>query len=793
MVNDDLRERLRKALGSAYAVEREVGAGGMATVFLAHDVKHKRPVALKVLHTWLGEGIGRERFLREIELTARLQHPHILPVFDSGTSDGFVWYSMPYIEGESLRDRLDRTGRLSLSEATAIARDIAAALGYAHARNVVHRDVKPENILLTLQGDALMADFGIAKALESADERLTATGLGLGTLSYMSPEQMMGERPVRPQSDVYALGMVIHEMLAGARPFADGAPALMLARRLADGAPLVTSTRTDVPLALATLVQRALEVDPARRPATASDFVTLLDNAVKPSDSAVSVSRARERLSNPRGTRRLLAGVAVLTAAVATFALWDAKDQNDPSIAVIPFVNRSGDTAQAYLSDGLAEDLTARLARNLELRVAANGSTLRYRVSASPPADIANALGVRHLLTGVMSRRGDSVRVSVELVDAVQGTQRWSEARVVPQRDLALLIDSIARAVTAKLLPGQAIAEGNRPTVSRDSLAYNYYLLGQHHYNQFDPVGLGRSMAYYDSVIARDPAFVGAFVGRAAVLMAMASGNGMMTGRDALVPLRAALDTIAVLDPRSGIAHALRGHAYTWFEWDFDAAAREFKQAFSLAPREPTVYVRANFLLTLQGNTDSALALLTTARQLEPTNIRPVNASAVSNFYGRRYAECLRWSRRAQELDSRLMPSMQYEALCLSALGRHAEALEVTRRAIALVRQPLMLSTRAIVLAQADSGATARELINELLAIGARTPVDPGLVFRPYAALNDRDRFFAALERAIADRSYQVSYLHVDPVLDPIRDDPRFKQVVARTGIPAPVVSARGR
>ena len=376
------------------------------------------------------------------------------------------------------------------------------------------------------------------------------------------------------------------------------------------------------------------------------------------------------------------------------------------------------------------------------------------------------------------------MRISVELVDTKRRKRQWGDVRVVPKRDLAITMDSMVRAITVSLLPGALGAPAWQAPVLRDSLAYNYYLLAQHHYNRFAPTELARSIAYYDSVLARDPAFVGAWLGRASVLMAMASGNGRLTGRAALVPLRRALDTIMVLDPRSGLAHALRGHAYTWFEWDWDAAAREFRRALALAPRDPIVLLRANFQQVVEGHTDSSLALIAVARQLEPTNLRAITGSASANFFGRRYAECLRWSRRGLEL-SASPPGSQFEALCLSALGRHAEAITGVRQAVADTRQPLLLSTLAIVLAQADSTVAARAVIGELEAMSAEPSFDTGLLLRPYAALNDRDRFFSLLERAIADRSYQVSLLPVDPVVDPVRADARFGRMLARVGLPS--------
>ncbi len=360
----DLRNQLQSTLADAYTLDRELGAGGMAVVFLAHDLKHNRHVALKVLRSEVGAAIGRDRFLREVVVTA-----------------------------------------------------------YAHDRGIVHRDVKPENILLTPQGQALVADFGIAAAPDSSSERLTATGVGLGTPSYMSPEQVLGERTVQPQADVYAMAVVLYEMLAGHRPFTDGAPTTMLARRFTEGAPSVATVRPDVPRSLAALVQRSLEVDPTRRPATATVYAALLEDVVTSSPLAAAAPPAWSKIARRFSVARL-AVVDVAVAVVAgVFALSRSESGRDTSIAILPFANRTGDTAQTYLSDGLAEDLTASLARIPELRVVPHGTVRRYRDDARPPE------------------------------------------------------------VQAPVL--------------RDSLAYNYYLLAQHHYHRFAPTELARSIAYY--------------------------------------------------------------------------------------------------------------------------------------------------------------------------------------------------------------------------------------------------------------------------------------------------------
>ena len=766
-----------EALADRYRIEGELGSGGMAVVFLAHDVRHGRSVALKVLRPELAAAVGRDRFLREIQLTARLQHPHILPVFDSGEAAGQLWYVMPYVEGETLRARLTREGRLSVGVAVQLAREVSSALAYAHDAGVVHRDIKPENILLSRQGQALVADFGIAKAL-TPDQALTETGLALGTPAYMAPEQILGERPVRPQADVYALGVVLFEMLSGVRPFADSAPAAMLAKRLTDGAPLITAQRPEVPEAIAVLIRDTLEVDPARRPASGAALAGRLAEATGHTPVAnVPLLSAPAR----RGRYWPLAAAGLVVVALAAVVLSRFGKRDEASIGVLPFENRSGDSTQAYLSEGVSDELTAQLSSVPELKVAPRSSTVRFRGSTDPPDAIARQLSVKYLLTGGVARQGDTVRVSVELIDAPGKRQRWSQVHVGPARSLAGFVDSVARKVTGSLAPLASGSTGRANPTTQDSLAYTYYLLAQHHWNRFTETDLRRSLAYSDSAIARDPAYVNAWICRANALVALASGMGSITGREALGPVRQALDTILALDPGSGRAHAIRGITYTWFEWDWDAADREFRQAFTLEPNAAVNYQRAAFFQAARGRTDSALALTATAQRLEPTNIRMYAAQFA--YYARRYEQSLATARRALQLDPYFFGALQYQALSLSALGRHSEAIAAARRATTNPA-PVFASTLAIVLAQADSLDAAREVMAELEVRMSRKPFGAALMFRAYAALGDADRMFAWLDRAIAERSSGVAYLYVDPLLDRYRADPRFKAAIARAGLP---------
>ncbi|MBA3639612.1 MAG: serine/threonine protein kinase, partial [Acidobacteria bacterium] len=348
-MNSTLAERTQGALRGRFEVEREIGRGGMATVFLARDPRHDRPVAVKVLHPDLAAAIGTDRFLREVRITARLSHPHILPLLDSGEGEGLLYYVMPFVEGESLRARLDRQGALPVQEALTIAREVADALGFAHGRGIVHRDIKPENILLD-SGHALVADFGIARAFDEASvaDRVTVTGIAVGTPLYMSPEQAEGRREVDARSDIYSLGCVLYEMLAGAPPFTGPTAHAILARRLSAPAPSVRLTRDSVPESLDATVQRALARSPGDRFQTTAELAQALALVAPGSDRAATPPAITTHPLVRAPSWGAAAAIAI-TALVLALGIWairgrDADQANGPggtetaSIAVLPFV-----------------------------------------------------------------------------------------------------------------------------------------------------------------------------------------------------------------------------------------------------------------------------------------------------------------------------------------------------------------------------------------------------------------------------------------------------------------------
>ena len=426
---------LKAALSNRYAIESQIGEGGMAVVFRARDVKHDRLVALKVLRSDVALGVGVQRFLDEIRIAAQLSHPHIVPLHDSGEAEGWLYYVMPYIAGESLRARLDREGPLAESEALGIVREIADALAYAHKLGVVHRDIKPENILL-LEGHALLADFGIARAINAADTtRLTGTGLAIGTPGYMSPEQIAGEKDVDGRADIYSLACVLYEMLSGEAPFAAPNAASSMAARFHAKVPTLEGHAT-VSQTVARALARAMAVDPAARFATASEFIEALVG------------------SGPR----------VLPAR--------------KSVVVLPFTNLSAEAENEYFSDGLTDEVISDLSKVKSLHVISRTTARAFKGRNETIPSIARRLGVRYALEGSVRKAGSNVRINAQLIDTAQDAEIWSAKYAGTFDDIFNLQERVSREIV-HALDLTLTADEDRRLASRpitDARAYDCYL-----------------------------------------------------------------------------------------------------------------------------------------------------------------------------------------------------------------------------------------------------------------------------------------------------------------------------
>ena len=679
----------------------------MATVFLAHDLKHDRPVALKVLHPALAATLGPERFQREIHFAARLQHPHILSVHDSGETAGQLWFTMPYVEGETLRGRLRREGQLPLEEALRIAREAAQALQYAHDHGVIHRDIKPENLLLTMDGNTLVADFGIARALGGGDERLTETGLSIGTPAYMSPEQASGDRGLDARTDIYSLATVLYEMLAGEPPYTGPTAQAIIAMRFSDPAPSVRRLRPSVPPSIDQAIARGLAPVPADRLATAAQFAQALTPSVTAGTPTIAPPVAPQSPApspipsgGRGGRRRLTVGVATLgigfVLGLGLLFAWrhthrGGEVAGPKHLAVLPFENQ-GDSADAYFADGITDELRGKLAAVPGLEVIASRSSNEYRRTTKSLSQIARDLGVGYLLIGKIrwdkgTGGAGRVRVSPELIRVAPGaapTTKWAQPFDAALTDVfqvqADIAGRVAEALNVALGAGVPRALAARPTTSTE--AYDDYLRANEYFDRRTIPDTRIAIQLYHRALALDSTFALAWARLARsegyLYWYRADLSAAQVGRVEQATRRA----LALL-PDLPEAHIAMGYYQYWCHLDYAPALEEFTTAAKWEPNNADVVNAIGLVLRRQGKWERAVASLRRATELDPRSYSYLEALGEAQLAMRAYPEAERILERAAALGPDL-PSA-YGSLALLYLNREG-SLDKPRR---ILRQAL--------------------------------------------------------------------------------------------------------
>ena len=617
----------------------------MATVYLAEDRKHHRLVAIKVLKPELAGALGPERFLREIEIAARLNHPHILALIDSGESDGFLYYVIPYVEGESLREHLEREGQLPLEEALRIAREVASALSHAHSHDVVHRDIKPENILIS-GGEAVVADFGIGRAITAAArDKLTGTGIAIGTPGYMSPEQATGGARLDGRSDIYSLACVLYEMLAGDPPFVASSAHAIAARQSMDPVPRLRTVRETVPAAVEQVIGQALAKVAADRFATAAAFAEALQAAV-----TTAASAAAQRAP----ARRVVAVVAVVVALVGGFGVWRWRHGRPATadavrLAVLPFENL-GDSARGYFADGMTDEVRGKLASLAGLQVIASTSSNQYRHTTKHPEEIGRELGVRYLLLGrvrwTQSARGVSrVRVDPELMqvaDVAAPTTRWEQSFDAPLTDVFEMQTNIAGKVAHELqltlTPAAQQALARRPTASL--AAYDAFLKGEaasQGSNVIALPSLRQAIGYYEQAVTLDSAFALAWarLGQSRAFAYEGWGNLPADARAA----RVAAERAQALAPGSPDVQLTLGIYQVEVRKDFLRALEAYRVGLERAPANADLLSSAAVAEVGLGRFDAALAHLDQALNFDPRSVHGMRVRANTRLMLRRWGE----------------------------------------------------------------------------------------------------------------------------------------------------------
>ncbi len=786
----DIADQLRQSLQDRYTIQRQLGAGGMATVWLAEDLKHHRRVAIKVLRPELAASLGSERFLREIETTASLRHPHILPLYDSGEAGGFLFYVMPLVEGESLRDRLAREKQLPIDDALRIAREVADALSYAHARGVIHRDIKPENILLE-SGHAVVADFGIARAVRAAEvETLTQTGVSIGTPAYMSPEQAAGEQDLDGRSDLYALACVLFEMLAGQPPFTGPSSEAITRQHLVAEAPPITNFRPAVPAAVSAALQRALAKTPADRFNPVAQFAEAIGPAAILSTSAATaaaVSTPAQLPASPRRRALVRAMVTVLgllaIAAVAT--VWtrqrgDSTVADARSIAVLPFADMSPDHSNGYLSDGVAETLINALANVPGFEVAARTSAFSFRDKGIDVREIGRQLGVATVLEGSVQRSGDQLRVTAQLVKTADAVNLWSKSFDGRAADIFAIQDEVASAVVTALrgqLDGAAVTSPG----TGNPAAYDAYLQGRFYWNKRSVADLDRAVEYFNQAIALDSSYAVAWSGLADAYM-MYPFYSTAPAKDYVPRARVAAEHALEVDPDLAEAHTTLGYALTIYYWDWTTADSEFRRAIALNPKYATAHKWYSDMLQAVGDPDSALAEAQRAARLEPKspNIRTI--VFIRLWMLGRDAEA-----RA-ELDSSLALDPTYPLTLLNApqfywLLRDTAAFFSIQERLNVVSPQLGIAPVALLRRAYAAGGPDSVLRLQVKTAAARLNPNGRAVWE--ILLHDLDGAYRDLNEAVDQHNVWVGFTISNPVYVPtLEADPRYTALLKRMGLP---------
>ncbi len=797
----DLRRTLETSLGDTYTFDRELGGGGMSRVFVAMDRTLERQVVVKVLKHDAAAGVSFDRFRREIQLAAKLQHPHIVPLLASGEVAGTPYFTMPFIEGESLRARLARDGELPVPEALRVLRQVAAALSYAHRHGVVHRDIKPDNVMLSDEF-ALVTDFGVAKALSASSDSsasitasgLTGLGLAIGTPAYMAPEQAVADPNVDHRADIYSWGILAYEVLAGRPPFTGMSAQATLAAQAVEKPDPIENKRPALPPALSALIMRCLEKRPADRPQSAADVLQELDAIT--SGSIATQARLASLQRTNRFPRAAIAAIALLVLAPFAYWLYERRSHSSgasggelSSVAVLPLVNVGGDTANDYFSDGMTDELANALGKLRGLRVASRTSAYAFKGKTGVSVrDIGKALQVQAVLEGTVRRAGDRLRVSAQLTNVNDGLALWSDTYEREAKDVFQVQDDIARQIAGALqlkLGAQAAATVSSTSHGTENLqAYDLYLRGIYFWNARGADNLRRSISYFEQATAADPNFGRAYAGLASAYALLPEYTDSPPP-NVLDLTKAAANRALAIDSTLAQAHTALGLA-SLHAWDYETAKRQYQLAIASDTRYPTAHQWYGELLYHIGQIDSAIVEIKRARELDPLAPIATGALGFALYLAKRYPECIRELRNGIELAPSLGILHSVLAFCYALDGQPAAALRSAELSAQLdqglgVRQGQLAYVYGLV----NQKAKAVTIAAALTAKAQTQPAQWFPVAMAELGAGNNAAALAALELAVKAREIGISEYSLlnDRIWDPLRGDARFQRLIEETNL----------
>ena len=758
---------------SHYRIVEKLGSGGMGVVYKAEDTTLRRAVALKFppVEKLVGEE-EKLRFVREAQAAAALNHPNICTVYEIGESDEHIFIAMEFVEGESVKDKA-RARPLPLEEALDIARQAAQGLQAAHEKGIVHRDIKSANLMVTAQGQVKVMDFGLAQVGDRS--HLTKTGTTLGTPAYMSPEQAQA-LPTDCRSDIWSLGVVFYEVLTGQLPFKGEVEAAIAYAVVNTEPEPPTALRSGMPVELDYIVGKALAKRQQERYQHIEDM--LVDLRAAQSGGAVKRGPRPRKLSR-RAVIGTGAGAAVAIGGAAGFVAFFGNSPID-SLAVLPFVNAAADRDTDYLSDGISESLITGLSRLPDVRVMSRNTAFRYKGQDTDARQIGRELGVRAVLTGRLTQRGDSLSVSAELVNTSDGAVLWANQYNRPAADILSIDQDILREITEQLRLTAEQQQQSGVASTHNPEAYRLYLQGRYLWNR-RPEGLTAAAEYFQQAVDRDPDYALAWAGLADSFL-MLGGWGLMPPPEAFPDAGAAANRAIQMEETLAEPHATLGYLKTLYEWDWPGAEREFRRAIELNPEYGTAHHWYAFYLQSVGLMEDALAQIRRARDAEP--LSPIINAEVAYFhvFARQYEQAVREAQRALKLDPTFPSSHRILAHAYALQGNREQARAEVETVISQGGVHEVAGLGGQILAFAGYTEEARKLLAELTRLSETQYVFPAMLGISHAILGDLDQAFDYFDQALAERSMVVSWLR-DPMLDSVADDPRFRGIFERMGL----------